>query len=131
MKNLGLLSLVILFLGLAGCESTWESRVDYEPTVKFIMNNKSDHNANTGEDVHLWITEETIGPENKVHVGERRETVYVLKNTAAEENQETELEDVTVYAGRNGIVLTSLTTSVSNKSILARFDWDGTSLSQY
>jgi hypothetical protein len=99
MRNAGIFMVLVLFLGLfVSCTGElFQSEEERSNFVTFTMRNKSDENGNTGEEVHMWITEESIGPDNKVLVGERRETDYVLINTENSGNPDylTEFEDET------------------------------------
>lgn len=126
MKNLGIIMALTLVLGVVGCESPHLLDKD-GVSLKCVFGLTNNGN----EEVHMWITGESIGQYNQVAVGARREVDYALKNRLAGGENLTEWEEVTVYAGRNGNVLTSFTTSINSASIFARFAWDGFVITQY
>lgn len=91
-----LVMMALLFV-LAGC--------DYGPkqlTVKLV--NQSD------EATHLWVDEETIGPDNKVLPGYERIIVRKYQSELDEDGGIIESPEVdvtiTVFAGRNGSTIT-------------------------
>ena len=95
MKKLGII-IVFLFLGNTGCVDIGES--DQFPKMAINLKNLSD------EYTHMWITGETIGPDNKIYPGYHRNAVYY--KSADLMDKKIKEEYITIYAGRNGIVLT-------------------------
>lgn len=91
-----LVMLALLFV-LTGC--------DFGPnqlTIKLV--NQSDEAA------HLWVDEETIGPDNKIDPGYERTIVRKYKSELDEDGGLIESPEVdvtiTVFAGRNGSTIT-------------------------
>lgn len=98
LKGIFLLSVTLTFSLLSGCLGSVQSE------VKVIMTN------NSNLDTHLWTTGEKIDPANKLAPGESRSKVisYYQEDGAAF----VKFVNVTVYAGRNGVTLTSKTFGV-------------------
>jgi len=85
---------------------------------------------NDTTDTHMWITGESIGPNNKVRRLESRKADFLLeKNTLDNylgEHPQTLDEIVKVYVGRNGVTLGSKPYTVNNKVPSLFAEWTGT-----
>jgi hypothetical protein len=122
MKKLVFFIASVLFLGTTGCvdpiglssgEEMWN------PYVEVTLTNWDN------EDLHMWISGESIGPHNKLKPDESRKSSYLLLNVPEKGEKDSAFEDITVYAGRNGNVIASKSYSVNNNSIILRVKYDG------
>ncbi len=116
------LVLTAILVMMSGCDLLWGSAGG---DVAFTLKNSSD------EDVHLWISGESIGPSNKVSPGGKRSA---YKSFVDDEGKSIYADDqsavVTVYAGRNGSVITSEIYEMdANKSSKFTVSFNGSSLS--
>jgi hypothetical protein len=124
MKKLSFFAAIIMLVGLTQCRED-ENVNNY--AISIYLYNTSP------EDIHMWITHESIGPNNKVEakIG-RRETEFQLEKidltNLSGDTPQTPDEKVTVYIGRNGVELGSKPYYVNNKTHSLSSTWNGTFL---
>ncbi|HPS25570.1 MAG TPA: hypothetical protein PLB28_08320 [Bacteroidales bacterium] len=110
-----LVMLALLFV-LSGCDLLTRE-------VEVRMKNRSD------DPVHLWVGgEESIGPDNKVSSGGSRSVYLNFDSTSFTGDGDISSTWITVYAGRNGEVLTSDIFEVPIPGVL-NVSFNGSSLS--
>ncbi len=118
MKKLRLLLIILVLFVNIGCDS--ETEESDEVRITYM-------NGDT-EPVHMWITGRNISPGNKYLPGEMGGTTYYKSGPLL--GGSIELEYISIYAGRNGSVLTSYRTAIYPETLKLRFIWDGNSFSK-
>ena len=117
-KGFFLSSILLSFFLLSGCDMKYTKHV-------FYINMKNNSNLET----HLWTSEESIDADNKLAPGASR--LYEYKVSIDHNNEdETFLGSITVYAGRNGATLTSLKLEIDfDKDVTRTVVYSGGALS--
>jgi hypothetical protein len=97
MKKLGLILVIIALFANIGCDSLPEDEISADVEVE-LKNSDS-------EPVHMWITGYQISPENQLRQYESIK-YYFRKSPEMIQGNGGEMT-MTVYAGRNGSILTT------------------------
>ncbi len=112
MKKIGIFIVLAVLLSNSGCSQREEVLRTPILTVSVkLINNDLDA-------THMWVTGSSISPLNKLQPGESRNATYYKSSELI--NEEIKEETMTVYAGRNGVVLATKKYSVGLYS-----EWHG------
>jgi hypothetical protein len=108
MKKIGFFIVLAVLLSNTGCSS--DEEVIESPSwtigVKLINNDL--------DEAHMWVTGSSISPLNKLQPGESRNATYWKSSELMK--GEIKEETMTIYAGRNGVVLATKEYSISINS---------------